>query len=348
MELRALTTAVIVMVAIVLGWALHVGKGVIVPIVCAFGIAYVVYGLTMLLHKVSIARRRLPVPACYLASILLIGAVLAFAVEMLALNADAILRVAPRLQEAALALARAISTWMHFEDEPTWESLRRDVIAAVNFQSLITTTIYSLSSVVVNLFLVVLYAAFLLLERRVLNRKIELMFGGASGPRVRAMLDEVNGRIGQYLALKTLLSVLLGGVSWAVMAWYGLQLAELWALLIGVTNFIPYVGSVVGVAMPVLMAVLQFGSFGDVLFLSIALISIQFVIGNILDPYVMGNSLNLSPLAILASIAVWSALWGMSGAFLAVPLTVSLVIALAEFDHTRPIAILLSKNGLPG
>lgn len=347
MELT-LTTAIIVLVAIVLAWALHVAKSIIVPIVCALGIAYVVFGVTMLLHKASFAGRRLPVLACYLLSITLIGAVISFAVELLVINADAVLRVAPRLQEAALALARLISSWLHLEDEPTWESLRRDVIGAINVQSLITAMISSLSSVIANLFLVVLYAAFLLLERRALNRKILLMFGCASGARVRAILDEVNGRIGLYLAMKTLLSVLLALLSWAVMAWYGLQLAGLLALLIGVMNFIPYVGAVVGVAMPALMATLQFGNLGDVLVLAAALAGIRFLIGNLVYPYVMGKSLNLSPLAILISIVVWSALWGVSGAFLAVPLTVSLVIALAEFDHTRPIAILLSKDGLSG
>jgi predicted PurR-regulated permease PerM len=69
------------------------------------------------------------------------------------------------------------------------------------------------------------------------------------------------------------------------------------------------------------------------------------VIGNILDPYLMGNSLNLSPFAILASMAVWSAIWGVSGAFLAVPITVIVIIIFSEFEMTRPVAILLSKNG---
>jgi predicted PurR-regulated permease PerM len=77
----------------------------------------------------------------------------------------------------------------------------------------------------------------------------------------------------------------------------------------------------------------------------VSLSVIQFVIGNILDPYLMGNSLNLSPFAILASMAVWSAIWGVSGAFLAVPITVIVIIIFSEFEMTRPVAILLSKNG---
>ncbi len=81
----------------------------------------------------------------------------------------------------------------------------------------------------------------------------------------------------------------------------------------------------------------------------IALVSLlavaQFVIGNFLDPYVMSNSLNLSPFAILVSLTVWSALWGVAGAFLAVPITATMTIVLSEFAGTRPIAVLLSRDG---
>jgi predicted PurR-regulated permease PerM len=72
---------------------------------------------------------------------------------------------------------------------------------------------------------------------------------------------------------------------------------------------------------------------------------VQFAIGNFLDPYVMSNSLNLSPIAILLSLAVWSELWGIPGAFLAVPITAILTIVFSEFAGTRPVAVLLSRNG---
>lgn len=72
---------------------------------------------------------------------------------------------------------------------------------------------------------------------------------------------------------------------------------------------------------------------------------VQFLIGNFLDPCVMGNSLNLSPFAILVSLTVWSGLWGIPGAFLAVPITAIMAIVFSEFAGTRPIAVLLSRNG---
>ena len=163
--------------------------------------------------------------------------------------------------------------------------------------------------------------------------------------RIREVIETINRRIGSYLALKTLLSILLGAVSWVVMALFGLEFAALWAVLIAFLNFVPYIGSVLGVVFPVLMTIVQFGDFATILSLLLALTAVQFVIGNFLDPYVMGNSLNLSPFAILISLAVWSELWGIPGAFLAVPITAIMTIVFSEFPGTRPMAVLLSKSG---
>jgi predicted PurR-regulated permease PerM len=163
--------------------------------------------------------------------------------------------------------------------------------------------------------------------------------------RIRAVVTDINRRIGAYLALKTFLGVLLGAICWGAMRSIGLEFAGLWAVLTALLNYVPYIGSVLAIVFPVLMSVLQFGDFNSILIVLVSLTAIHFVIGNILDPYMMGNSLNLSPFAILASMAVWSALWGVPGAFLAVPITVSMTIIFSEFEMTRPVAVLLSKNG---
>ena len=160
-----------------------------------------------------------------------------------------------------------------------------------------------------------------------------------------ASRGNINARVGSYLALKTLLSILLGAISWVIMAFFGLQFAVFWAVLIGLLNYIPYLGSFLGVLLPAAMAIVQFGGIDGIVLMLLLLTVAQFLIGNFLDPYVMGNSLNLSPFAILLSLTVWSALWGIAGAFLAVPITAILAIVFSEFAGTRPIAVLLSRSG---
>ena len=73
--------------------------------------------------------------------------------------------------------------------------------------------------------------------------------------------------------------------------------------------------------------------------------AVQFLIGNILEPRVLGTSLNISPLVVLLSLAFWGAIWGIAGMLLCVPIMSIIIMLFAQFDATRPIAILLSANG---
>ena len=166
------------------------------------------------------------------------------------------------------------------------------------------------------------------------------------GEQLQKILTNINDRIGTYLAMKTLISLLTAFISYVVMRLFGLEFAVFWAVLIFFLNFIPYVGSWLSVLLPSMFALLQFnGDLGMVLAVAGTLSVAQFFLGNFLDPYLMANSLNLSGFAILISLAAWSALWGIPGAFLAVPITACITMVLAEFKASRPIAILMSRHG---
>jgi AI-2 transport protein TqsA len=239
-----------------------------------------------------------------------------------------------------------MAVYFGFETEPTWATLRQELVGRINLQRLFGSFLSSTGSILLTFVVALMYAVFLLAERRVFEAKLaNLSDDPRQVARIRAVIGTINQRIGSYLALKTLLSVLLAVISYVVMRLYGLEFAALWAVLIALLNFVPYVGSVLGVVLPVLMAVVQFADPGMVLQLLLVLSAVQFGIGNFLDPYVMANSLNLSPFAILVSLALWSELWGIPGAFLAVPITAIVTIVLSEFQGTRPLAVLLSRQG---
>ncbi len=110
-------------------------------------------------------------------------------------------------------------------------------------------------------------------------------------------------------------------------------------------NYIPTIGSLIGVVFPALLTLVQFAALGPFLVVTIGLGLTQFVFGNVLEPRMMGKSLNLSPLIVIVSLAVWGSIWGVTGMFLCVPITVVMMIVLAGFPQTRPIAILLSATG---
>ena len=332
--------------ALIVGWVLYIGKEVLVPVVFGAVVVYVIVGVTHALQRLPLVGPRLPLQLRYLLSIVVIGFLLLASGYLLIANRDQVIALAPQYQATLLAAAQKVAHLFGIETEPTWATLRQDMLARVNIQVVLGSMLASVSSIAVTVVVVLLYAVFLLVELHVFDGKLARLSGDPQTlARLRNVIGDINGRVGAYLALKMLLSVLLGTVSWGVMSYFGLQFAPFWAVLIAVLNFVPYLGSVLGVMFPAIMAIVQFVDPGLVFSLVLALTIVQFVIGNFLDPYVMGNSLNLSPFAILISLAVWSQLWGIPGAFLAVPITAILAIVLSEFAGTRPIAVLLSRNG---
>ena len=111
-------------------------------------------------------------------------------------------------------------------------------------------------------------------------------------------------------------------------------------------HFIPYAGSFIALTLPSAIALIQFGdpTMGAMVLISLS-ISHAFL-GHVLDPYLMGNNLNLSPIFIISSLAMWGMVWGIPGMFLAVPILAIITIILSQFPKTRPMAILMSKTGV--
>jgi len=332
--------------AVIIGWVLYIGRPVFVPVVFSVLVVYVILGVNRLLERLPRVGPAMPWWLRQSLSIVAIAVALGITSVAIVRYADVMRAQGPQFLESLLATIQRTAAYFGIEREPTWATLRTELLAQLDVQRLLGVTVASVSSVLATLAFVGICAAFLLIERRTFDAKVDRLANGPrDAERIRQVATDINNRIGTYLALKTFLSVVLAGISWAIMAFFGLEFAPFWAVLIGLLNFIPYLGSILGVVFPALMAIVQFASMDEVVGLVVVLSIAQFVIGNVLDPYLMGNSLNLSPFAILVSLTVWAALWGVAGAFLAVPVTAAAVIVLSEFKGTRPIAILLSRDG---
>jgi predicted PurR-regulated permease PerM len=335
-----------VVLAIAIGWVLYIGQGVFVPVVFAVLVVYVIDGVTRLLFRLPLVERFVPLRVGYAVSAAVIAVVLAWIASLIAANLGGVAALAPTYSASLLNAIQQAAERIGIELVPTWATLRRELLVRIDAQQLLGSTVASVSSIASTLVVVLLYVAFLLIERRAMSAKIA---GLSRDPRraeqIQKVVGHVNARIGAYLALKTLVSAIQGAVTWAILAFLGVELAVFWAVLAGLLNYVPYLGSFLGVALPTAFATMQFAELGAVLAVLLALAASQFLIGFFLDPLLMGNSLNLSPFAILVSLAVWSALWGVPGAFLAVPITACLALVFAEFEGTRPIAVLLSRNG---
>jgi AI-2 transport protein TqsA len=334
------------LLALVIGYVLYVGRGILIPLVLGVFIAYILWTLVDWLRNAPVIGRHLPAWLAHIAALALVTAVIWGLVLLVTQNVAQIERQLPAYRDNLEALLAQLAPLFGFRDVPTLEQLLEDGLSQLDLGKLAGSAVGLVTALIGNLAVIVIYTAFAMLEKASLVGKLERLAGSArAGERMADALGEISGRIGRYLSLKSLVSALVGVGSWIIMWLIGIDFAAFWAVLIFVLNFIPYVGSFIAVLLPVTLTLVQFDSIGPFLVAATSLTAVQLVVGNVVEPRLMGRSLNLSPLIIMLSLATWSALWGVVGAFLCVPITVVMLIVFAEFEATRPLAILLSEDG---
>jgi predicted PurR-regulated permease PerM len=163
---------------------------------------------------------------------------------------------------------------------------------------------------------------------------------------MRDIFTQITTQGQSYIWLKTLVSLATGLLSYLILLWVGVDFAAVWALLIFMLNFIPNLGSILGVMLPALLTLVQFDTLMPFMYIAVGLGAVQFTIGNVIEPALMGKSLNLSSLMIILSLTFWGLLWGIPGMLLSVPIMVMFAIVCAKFDKLRGIAIILSADGV--
>lgn len=222
----------------------------------------------------------------------------------------------------------------------------QDQINKLDLQGFLTSTVSSLSATVGTIVIVIIYIVFLLLEEVAFSKKIDAIFPNQSRRmRIQEVLDEIYESTNKYITLKTGISILTGALSYIVLRLFDVDYAFLWAFLIFVFNYIPYIGSLIATLLPSIFAIIQFGSLWSFVWVFLSVEAIQLVVGNYIEPKIMGKSLNLSPLVVVVALSFWGYVWDLLGMFLSVPITSIMMITLAQFPATRNIAIMLTENG---
>lgn len=342
-SLRGLLGVVLTLSLVVLvGFLLVVGKSVLLPIFVAVISVYVLVAASDAVARVPGARhlpewvRRGVVLGLFLLVVnMLAGIMISTADEIGA-------RLPEYRQNAAALLSRLLS--LFGVDNPDWRSMWQEAVDDIPVESVARTALASISAAAGLVFMVVIYAVFLMGERGGFARKIAVALPGRRGERAARIVDRVNTSISDYLTVKTLVNVILGVVSYAVMWAFGVDFALFWAVLIALMNYIPYIGSLLGVAFPVVLSMAQFGSLSTTLAVAALLTAAQTIVGSVLEPRMVGRKVNMSPFVVLVALAIWSSIWGVAGAILAIPLTSIIAIVMGSFSATRPFAVLLAED----
>lgn len=297
----------------------------------------------------SLEKAKFPSWLATLIAVLIVVVLMLAVVMFLFYTVDVLVRKVPtyasKLNDLDVFLKGLLGKWFDIpEDVSVFSIMKIDWVGGV-----IMPALRSVSSSAVgigrNVLVTLLMSVFLLLERHTLIPKITYAASKDKEGRVQAIWDRINRQVSKYIGIKSIVSVITGAFFYIVGKSVGLDFAFLWGVLAVVMNFIPTIGSIVITVLTIFMAVVQFlPNWTPILIVAAGTILTQNIIGNIIDPRLQGNQLNLSPFVILVALSVFGYVWGIVGMFLAVPLLSVLQIVFANMEETKPIAILMSSG----
>lgn len=345
-----ITAGVWIIAVTAIGYALHQGRDILTPFALAVFIWLVMEGFA---HAI---RERIPALPTPLAHAISIAIVLAGVVGFVSVMRGAVGRFAENAdvyEQRIDALIADAYQLLHLHDAPSLSELIYSD-ATARFVEPVLSTARSLAS---NLVLMVIYIAFLYISSTTFASKLDAVFTRTDDRgQANSIGEAIRKAMEQYLSVQTALSLITTLLTFATLEVMGLDNALFWSVVIFILNYIPTIGSIFAAALPALFAIAQpdWPSWmpADPIFCALAVLigvsAWQFLIGNFLGPRMMGESLNLDPLAVLMSLAIWGGIWGIPGMFLSAPLTVLLMIILSHTPGARWIAIILSADGHPG
>ena len=319
------------------------GRNILIPIAIAVMAWYLINAIARGIMRLSIRGHRPPRWAALALTVLVVIAAVMSLAEMVSGNFSAVVDAIPTYQANLQRLIGEVAALFGLERTPNLTEL----VDRIDFRAVVSNIAATLTGIAGEAGLILVYMLFLFVEQGSFDRKMKALFPDPEREeRVHKILSHMSEEIQNYLWIKTFTSALTAGLSYTVLAGVGVDFAGFWAVvIIFLLNYIPTIGSLLGIVFPALLALVQFDTFVPFLIVTPSLAVIQVFIGNFLEPMLMGSSLNISPFATLVSLAVWGTIWGVPGMFLCVPITVIAMIVFAHFPRTRPIAVMLSTDG---
>jgi AI-2 transport protein TqsA len=216
-----------------------------------------------------------------------------------------------------------------------------DVLNPSKIMGLTAGLLGQLGGIMGNTLTIFFLAVFLLFELDSIFIKTRAILKESSHDH--SYLKYIGHTIRHYLSIKTVTSLLTGFFIWLSMTIIGIDYAILWALVAFLLNYIPNIGSILAAAPAVLFAFIQLG-LGGMLWTAIAFVVVNTVIGNVLEPKMLGKGMGLSTFIVLLSLIFWGFILGTVGMFLSIPLTMSIKIMLEQYPRTKWMAIILGTE----
>lgn len=332
--------ALALMAVVVAGAALYWLRDILTPLAMAMFLLIMIDGLARWLAR----QLQLPGHAAIPTALLVIVLGFAASVWVVASGLAGVIGSASAISARLDAIISDVAALAHIEVAPT----ARELVTRLDLPAYAARAALSAQNVLTGAFFTLVYLGFLIAARGSFQKKVEALFPHREERREALnVFERVRGGVEGYLWVQTVTGVMIAGAAWLVMVFIGLENALFWAFVIFLVGYIPVIGGAIAGLAPPLFALVQFQTYWQAIVLLAALQTILFVVGNFIQPRMQGQNQNIDPIVVLLSLALWSALWGVIGAFLSTPLAVMVMAITAEFRGSRWIAVLLSGDGEP-
>ena len=322
--------------------ALIYGQSLLVPFIFALLIWFVVKKVRNLVDKVQFIKKYIPAWIKTILASLLIFGLLLFIADVLIINIENLSSSYLSYAENADLIAQKINDTFEID-------VQEEVTAFVkefDFTTYLKSLLNSLSEIVGNMVMVVFYAVFLFVEEGLFTHKVKLILHQRDRfENYKNIIEKIDCSMSSYISLKSLINLVTATISYFILLFLGVDSPIFWAFLVFMFNFIPSVGPILGTILPALFSLIQFGEFVPFFVILFGIGTTGTLVGSLLEPRLMGNTLNISPLVAIIALAFWGSLWGIVGMLLSVPITVAMIIIFSQFPATRPMAILMSERG---
>ncbi len=328
-----------IITVILVGVLLRLASSVIIPLLVAGFLAYLMDPLVSLL-------RRLKVPVIagvILAAVLYLAGFLIFG-WILYQSALEFAKAFPKYQHGFVELMRGLLDRLQQAansliglDHPL-EQLQQ-----VPIGSILLSALRSLANFLREFAVVYVFSLLFLVGKYGLVRKLLRSFPRKEAKKIAVVLMHIDADLRKYIGVKSLASLLVGVTAGLALSLFRVEFAVVIGFLTFLLNFVPFIGSIIAVTIPVLLAAVQFSSWVMALWVLLTLLALHNLVAQLFEPKVLGMRLNLSVPMIFLSLLFWGWLWGIAGVLLAVPLTTSVKIIIEDIPGLRHFALLLEK-----
>jgi predicted PurR-regulated permease PerM len=317
-------------------------------ILISLAIAIILFSLTSeainAIGRMHIGPVRVPSWLASLVALMLIAAGLLTATAVLLAQANEVVTMILAYAGPAQRAIAELFRWLGADVEAAVLASMQKIEVAGYLSTLAGQASSLLSAAV----LIILFVGFLFAERIWFQAKLISLLGDDTRARhVAGTVGQIMRRVNHYLMVKAMVSVVTSAAVYGVFKFGGYELAMPVAVLTFALNFIPSIGSIIATVIAGLAVYILTQDPASTAGVFAVCGLLQFVIGNVIDPMLMGHALRLSSFGIIISLAFWGAVWGLPGMFLAVPIMVALMISCAQSPTLRPLAVMLSREGLP-